>query len=70
MAKERFSASVSFEYDLAPVRTAKYELHASSANSAARMAVKQARQELAPTKWRSMVVVLERLGAVAVDNAA
>ena len=71
MPQERYRASVSFEYDLRPVQTTiRTELVAGGPQIAARVAVKQAKQELRPINWRSMVVVLERLDAKEADNAA
>jgi hypothetical protein len=60
MPKTPFSYSVSFEYDLAPVMTHRGSVSASSAGSAARQALKEARCTLKPRGWRSVVVVLER----------
>lgn len=69
MAKRtRFSASISFETDTQPVRTHKTEIVATNAESAARLAVKSARKAFPQAQYRSVVVVLEKLGTLTVPG--
>lgn len=63
-----YQASVSFEYDLAPVQTYRGEIVAANASLAARRAVEAARRSFPKTAPRSMVVVLEIGERVAVPG--
>lgn len=56
-----YRASVSFESDLQPVRTYRGEIAAVSPAAGARRAVERARKEFPGVRWRSIVVVLEKL---------
>lgn len=60
-----FKASVSFESDSAPVLTHRAEIVAATAQKAASLAVKAARQVFRGRAPRSIVVVLEEVGRVA-----
>jgi hypothetical protein len=64
----RFSATVSFESDTQPVRTHRQEFVVASAVKATRLAVNAARRAYPGVHYRSMVVVLERMGQVQVDG--
>jgi len=57
----RFRASVSFESDLQPVRTYRGEIVALSPAKAASRALRAARSTYPKSRWRSVVVVLEKL---------
>jgi hypothetical protein len=54
-----YHASVSFEYDLAPVQTYRGPIVAANASLAARRAVEAARKSFPKSSPRSIVVVLE-----------
>jgi hypothetical protein len=54
--------SVSFEYDMRPVQTARGTVAASSGATCVARAVREAQKALSPVGWRSLVcVLLERL---------
>jgi hypothetical protein len=57
----RFRYAVSFESDLQPVRTDRGELSVANASLGARRAVEAARRAFPGSRWRSLVVVLEKL---------
>jgi hypothetical protein len=66
----RFRASVSFESDTQPVRTYRGEISAGSCDRASSLAVKAARRACPNARWRSLVVVLEKLEQVDVAEPA
>lgn len=55
-----FIASVSFEYDLSPVQTHRTAIEAPNAGAALRRAFDATRREFPGSRWRSLVVVLEK----------
>lgn len=58
----RCSVSVTFEFDVKPCLTAKIPLiEAGTPHTIASRALRQAKKELKPSRWRSLVVVLERI---------
>ena len=57
----RYRASISFEHDTQPVRTTRAEIVAPGLLTAASRAIKQACGEHPGIRWRSIVVVLEKL---------
>ena len=58
----RYKASISFEHDTLPVRTHRCEVEGLDGRPGARRAVEQAMQAFPGARWRSLVVVLEKLG--------
>lgn len=64
-----FKASVSFETDSVPVQTHRVEIIAATAQKAASEAVKSARRVFAGSRPRSIVVVLEETGRVALASS-
>jgi hypothetical protein len=68
----RLRYSVSFESDTQPVQTVGGEVVAAEAPGAARRALKEAstRRPNPRQHWRSVVVVLEKLGAEESDDGA
>lgn len=59
----RLRYSVSFESDIKPVLTARGEIIANKPRSGVYRAVEAARKQYPNAHWRSLVVVLEKLGA-------
>lgn len=57
----RYQAVISFEHDTQPVRTTRTEIVAKGLLTAASRAIKMARGEHPGIRWRSVVVVLEKL---------
>jgi hypothetical protein len=57
----RFRASVSFESDWVAVKTTQTEIVSKTANSGLRAALAAAKREHPGARWRSMVVVLEKI---------
>ena len=57
----RYKASISFEHDTLPVRTHRCIVEGVDARPGARRAVEQAMRAFSGTRWRSIVVVLEKL---------
>lgn len=57
-------AIVSFEYDLKPVQTARFDVEAGTVGAVASQAARRAKKELRPHSWRSFVVCIERLADV------
>ena len=54
--------SATFEYDLRPTQTTTGTITAGSAATCCARATRIAQKAQAPKRWRSMVVVLERVG--------
>jgi hypothetical protein len=61
---------VSFEHDTAPVRTYRGEIAVANPRLGARRAIEAAQRAYPGARWRSVVVVLEKLGADAEADAA
>jgi hypothetical protein len=59
----RYRASVSFESDLAPVKTYRGEIDVVNPRLGVRRAVEAASREHPGARWRSLVVVLEKRDA-------
>lgn len=65
----RCAASVTFEFDVKPCLTTKIPLiEAGSPHTIAARALRLAKKELKPSRWRSLVVVLERVDADAINQ--
>ena len=58
----RYRASISFEHDTLPVKTHRQEIITQSGGKAASLALRLAREAYPRTTWRSVVIVLEKLG--------
>jgi hypothetical protein len=57
----RLKATVSFEFDLAPIDTYRAEFVVANPRQCARRALEAASREYPGRRWRSVVIVLERL---------
>lgn len=58
----RYRASVSFEHDTLPVKTYRGEIDMPNPRLGVRRAFEAASKAYPKTRWRSVVVVLEKLG--------
>jgi hypothetical protein len=62
MARRHWKTSVSLESDTQPVRTIRTVITAGEAPPAARLAIREAFKAFPRAQWRSLVVVLEKMG--------